>query len=73
MLCKASAIIDIHSVFFGGVWGTTLIGCIIWVLRLIHWKRLHFTFKLQRGVVPLIRCGSRGCEWSAFLELIDSQ
>ena len=30
------------------------------------WEKARVTFELQRGVVPLVRCGARGCEWSDF-------
>ena len=30
------------------------------------WEKARVTFKLPRGVAPLVRCGGRGCEWSDF-------
>ena len=67
VLCRAGAIVDVRSVYSQGV-GVYCCSRCRYPSALCAYR--EFIFKIQRGVVPLIRCGSRGCEWLVYQSLI---
>lgn len=44
------------------LWDCPRVMCTL-AIEIDPWEKARVTVRLQRGILPLIRCGRRDCEW----------